>query len=110
MTFKLHPGSVDLKTEAIKKLLEERGISDALLGAKIGVSRQTSWNWRNGRATTTKLETAQKIANFLEVPLEVIAAGSLTRYNQGVLGTTSGFTTLPNHRSIRSLFGLGRSD
>lgn len=51
----------------IDELLAEKGISGAKMSADLGMSRSFMTELRKGRAKSVKLETAQKIADYLGV-------------------------------------------
>lgn len=51
----------------IDELLTEKGISGARMSADLGMSRSFMTELRKGRAKSVKLETAQKIADYLGV-------------------------------------------
>lgn len=51
----------------IDDLLTERGISGAKMSADLGMSRSFMTELRKGRAKSVKLETAQRIADYLGV-------------------------------------------
>ena len=54
--------------EYIKKIRQEKGLSQKELGEKLGVSQQMIGQWETGKANP-KIETIQKIADALEVEL-----------------------------------------
>ena len=54
--------------EKIKKIREEKGISQRILGEKLGVKQQTIAQYEKAK-NVPKYETLQKIANALEVSL-----------------------------------------
>lgn len=51
----------------IDELLTQKGISGAKMSADLGMSRSFMTELRKGRAKSVKLETAQKIADYLGV-------------------------------------------
>lgn len=51
----------------LEQLLQERGISGAKLCADLGMSRSFLTELRKGRAKGIRLETAQRIADYLSV-------------------------------------------
>jgi len=59
--------------EIIDTLLAERGISGAQMSADLGMSRSFMTELRKGRAKGIKLETAQKIAEYLGVSVDFLA-------------------------------------
>lgn len=56
----------------IDELLSQKGISGAKMSADLGMSRSFMTELRKGRAKSVKLETAQKIADYLGVSLEYL--------------------------------------
>lgn len=61
--------------ERIDKLLAEKGITGAKMSTDLGMSRSFMTELRKGRAKSVKIETAQKIANYLGVSVEYITTG-----------------------------------
>ena len=56
----------------IDELLTQKGISGAKMSADLGMSRSFMTELRKGRAKSIKLDTAQKIADYLQVSLEYL--------------------------------------
>lgn len=56
----------------IDELLNARGISGAKMSADLGMSRSFMTELRKGRAKSVKLETAQKIADYLGVSVSCL--------------------------------------
>lgn len=56
----------------IDELLTAKGISGAKMSADLGMSRSFMTELRKGRAKSVKLETAQKIADYLGVSLSCL--------------------------------------
>ena len=56
----------------IDELLKQKGISGAKMSSDLGMSRSFMTELRKGRAKSVKLETAQKIADYLDVRLEYL--------------------------------------
>ena len=59
----------------IDELLTQKGISGAKMSNDLGMSRSFMTELRKGRAKSVKLETAQKIADYLGVSLEYLLDG-----------------------------------
>lgn len=59
----------------IDELLAQRGISGGKMSADLGMSRSFMTELRKGRAKSVKLETAQKIADYLGVSVEYLLDG-----------------------------------
>lgn len=68
----------------IKRIREEKGISQEELAEHLNVSRQAVSNWERGK-TEPDIETLQKIATFFNVNIEVLIYGkekeSVMTYN-----------------------------
>ena len=56
----------------IDELLTQKGISGAKMSADLGMSRSFMTELRKGRAKSIKLDTAQKIADYLQVSVEYL--------------------------------------
>lgn len=56
----------------IDKLLTEKGISGVKMSTDLGMSRSFMTELRKGRAKSIKLETAQKIADYLGVNVSTL--------------------------------------
>ena len=56
----------------IDDLLTQKGISGAKMSADLGMSRSFMTELRKGRAKSVKLETAQKIADYLGVSVSTL--------------------------------------
>ena len=61
--------------ERIDKLLAKKGITGAKMSSDLGMSRSFMTELRKGRAKSVKIETAQKIANYLGVSVEYLLTG-----------------------------------
>lgn len=61
--------------ERIDRLLAEKGITGAKMSCDLGMSRSFMTELRKGRAKSVKIETAQKIANYLGVSVEYLTTG-----------------------------------
>lgn len=61
----------------IDNLLKERGISGAKMSSDLGMSRSFMTELRKGRAKSIKIDTAQKIAAYFDVPVGYILGESL---------------------------------
>jgi transcriptional regulator with XRE-family HTH domain len=58
----------------IKRIREEKGISQEELAEYLNVSRQAVSNWERGK-TEPDIETLHKIATFFDVNIEVLIYG-----------------------------------
>ena len=56
----------------IEKLLQEKGISGAKMCAELGMSRSFMTELRKGRIKSVRMETAQKIADYLGVSVSCL--------------------------------------
>lgn len=61
--------------ERIDALLQSKGITGAKMSSDLGMSRSFMTELRKGRAKSVKIETAQKIANYLGVSVEYLTTG-----------------------------------
>ena len=61
--------------ENIQSLCEKRGVTVSGMCVAIGKSKSTLSNLRNGRSDTLAMRTAQLIADYLQVPLDVVLHG-----------------------------------
>lgn len=59
----------------IDELLQEKGISGAKLCTDLGMSRSFMTELRKGRIKSIRMETAQKIAQYLDVPVARLLGG-----------------------------------
>ena len=59
----------------IDELLTQKGISGSKMSNDLGMSRSFMTELRKGRAKSVKLDTAQKIADYLGVSLEYLLDG-----------------------------------
>jgi transcriptional regulator with XRE-family HTH domain len=62
--------------EKLRRLCQRRGLTQAQLMRAVGASKSTMSNWFNGK-NKPDLETALKMARFLDVPLEYLADDAL---------------------------------
>lgn len=62
----------------IQTLCEERGISISRMSVEIGMSKSLLSNLKNGRTDSISKRTAQKIADYLDVPVDVVLHGKKT--------------------------------
>lgn len=73
----------------LEALLQERGISGAKLCADLGMSRSFLTELRKGRAKGIRLETAQKIADYLGVsPSRLLGEDAKNPPSQGARTVT----------------------
>ncbi len=85
----LYEGRLDVRlisAQALKQYMDFRGHSVRSLAAKVGVSHGTIGWLTSGQRTTTKPETAKRIAKALDCPVQslfvpVVVRGSRTRDN-----------------------------
>ena len=56
----------------IRKLREEKGLTQLYLSTVVGVTTDTISRWENKRYPTIKLENAEKLAHALQVKLDDI--------------------------------------
>ena len=59
----------------IQELCEERGETISGMSVAIGMSKSTLSNLKNGRSDTISMKTAQKIADYLGVDVDVVLRG-----------------------------------
>lgn len=60
----------------IDELLAKKGISGAKLCADLGMSRSFMTELRKGRIKSIRMETAQKIAEYLNIPVSRLLGGN----------------------------------
>lgn len=58
--------------KTIDELLQQRGISGSKMSKDLGMSRSFMTELRKGRAKSITLETAQKVADYLGVPVSCL--------------------------------------
>jgi transcriptional regulator with XRE-family HTH domain len=83
----LHEGRLDVRlisAQALRQYMEFRGHSVRSLAAKVGVSHGTIGWLTSGQRTTTKPETAKRIAKALDCPVQslfvpIVVHGSRTK-------------------------------
>lgn len=63
------------------KLRDEKGLKDAEIAKKAGVTRSTFSDWKNGRSTP-KHEKLIKIADVLGVTIEYLTTGKDSRFTE----------------------------
>jgi transcriptional regulator with XRE-family HTH domain len=61
--------------ERIDELLKKRGITGAKMSSDLNMSRSFMTELRKGRAKSVKLDTAQKIADYLQVSVRYLTTG-----------------------------------
>jgi transcriptional regulator with XRE-family HTH domain len=59
---------------------DSKGLTDSDVAKNTGVARSTLSEWKRGRSTP-KIDKLERIADFLEMPLEYLKTGSLTDKN-----------------------------
>ncbi len=84
----------------IRKLREEKSLTQLYLSEVVGVTTDTISRWENRRYPSIKLENAEKLAQALEVDLDEI----LERNDQAEGPSKLSETTREHSRSQRSLF------
>ena len=72
--------------EELKRLRNQKGLSQEELGKKIGVSKSTIAMWEAGRREPKDYETLEIIADFFNVNMEVLLNGRLSPIKIPVLG------------------------
>ena len=105
--------------KTIDELLAKKGVSGAKMASDLGMSRSFITELRKGRAKSVKLETAQKIADYFRVPVEMLL-GEETKKSPDGLRLTEGekmlidlFRKVPEDRQqlviqmIRAALGEG---
>lgn len=63
------------------KLRDEKGLKDAEIAKKAGVTRSTFSDWKNGRSTP-KHEKLIKISEVLDVSIEYLTTGKDSRFTE----------------------------
>lgn len=61
--------------EIFARILKERGLSVAAVAKATGISPSAFSEWKAGRTKELKAERLQKIADFLEVPVNYLITG-----------------------------------
>lgn len=59
----------------VQMLCKERGVTVSKMSLDIGISKSLLSNLKNGRTTTLSTRTAQRIADYLGVSLDVVLHG-----------------------------------
>lgn len=62
--------------EIIDVLCKKKGVSGARMATDLGMSKSMMTELKKGRSKTLKLETAAKIADYFDVPIETLMGGS----------------------------------
>ncbi len=75
---------VHIDGSKIKRLREDRGLTQLYLATVVGVTTDTISRWENRRYPTIKKENAQKLAEALDVPLEDLLDNSGSTDGGGV--------------------------
>ena len=75
----------------LKEIMDSKGMKSVELAARLGVTKQTISNMLNGRVMPS-LETINKIADILEVPMWQIFA------NPDEIGDSPGHTIEPQQK------------
>lgn len=77
--------------ENIKRIRKEKGLTQSELGRKLGISQTMIVQYESGRRNP-KIETVQKIANALQVPIsEIYERNSLSKDNLSDIGKRIAF-------------------
>lgn len=63
--------------ERYAKERDSKGLTDSDVAKNTGVARSTLSEWKRGRSVP-KIDKLEKIADFLEIPLEYLKTGSMT--------------------------------
>lgn len=84
----------------IDELLQAKGISGAKLCTDLGMSRSFMTELRKGRIKSIRMETAQKIAQYLDVPVARLLGG-----NENGPSPTDGSRTVSDEDIKFALFG-----
>src|SRR5512145_1266747 len=66
------PASVCLDGGILKRIREEKRLTQLYVASVVGVTTDTISRWENNRYPTIKRDNAEKVAMALEVPLEEI--------------------------------------
>ncbi len=94
------PPTLRLDSKKIKRIREEKGLTQLYVATVIGVTIDTISRWENKRYPSVKRENALKLADTLEVPVEDILEdiGDDTARTQGEQGYTGqeGPSTAPS--------------
>lgn len=77
----------------IKRLREEKGITQDVLAEKLSVTRQAVSNWECGK-TEPDIDTLHKISSALEVSVEEIIYGEKRQYTTVINNITRGGKTV----------------
>jgi len=73
--------------KTIKKLREEKNITQEQLAEKLNVTRQAVSNWENGK-TQPDIDTLTKISEIFEIPIEEIIYGCKKTISENITPQT----------------------
>lgn len=97
--------------ETIDALLERRGITGARMCVDLGFSRSFMTELRKGRAKSLKVDTAQKIADYFNVPIEYLLTGTDPQLEvNGTAGEPKPLSIEARANQILSGLSDGKSD
>src|SRR6056297_3659596 len=68
----LEPSSVAVDATALRRIREEKRLTQLYVSKVVGVTTDTISRWENNRYPTIRRENALKLAEALEVPLDAL--------------------------------------
>ena len=94
----------------LKKLLNEKGITQEILAEQFGVSSRTVSRWENGN-NMPDISILVEIAEFYDVDIREIIDGerkseNMTQETKEVLAKTAEYTSLEKEKFLKSLKGI----
>lgn len=90
---KCTPSAVSLDGNGIRRIREEKKLTQLYVASVVGVTTDTISRWENNRYPSVKRDNAEKLAGALEVPLD-----ELLRREEPTDGTTGQTPDRPRHR------------
>lgn len=93
--------------EQFEKLLKERGLTGRQVAIKAGVGAGTITDWKMGRYTP-KRETLQKLADALDVPVELLTGEEVKEVYYEDPATAELAQRMKDDRDFRLLFSAAR--
>ena len=87
------------------KLLEDKGLKNADVARATGISNMTLSDWKKGKSIP-KVDKLQKIADFLNVPLEYLMTGKEKEFEMYSLENAELLGTIAKNKQAISISDL----